>query len=166
MAVMEQIPGILDSSHLSAFDLDSVLGQVVAFIRDCFQLPRVAVLLLDPANSELCVRKSSGWPADAAAVRIPVGKGIIGQAAALRQTVAVPDVFRHDGYIPVMTDTRSEVAIPFVAGDKLLGVLDCQSDHEIIFAPESVELLTVCSAHVSLALRHARMHEREQRLAA
>ncbi|MFB3915363.1 MAG: diguanylate cyclase [Terriglobales bacterium] len=156
----------MDSSYLSAFDLDSVLGQVLAFIRDCFQLPRVAVLLLDPGSGELIVRKSTGWPAEAAAVRIPVGKGIIGQAAVLRQTVAVPDVCRHEGYIPVMVDTRSEVAIPFLAGDKLLGVLDCQSDHEILFAPESVERLTVCSAHVSLALHHARMHEREQRLAA
>jgi diguanylate cyclase (GGDEF)-like protein len=162
---MEQTGRIFDSTHLSSFDLDTVLEGILAFIRDHCHVQRAAVLLLPAPTGELSMRKSVGWPADVAAMRISVGEGIIGQAARLNHEVCVPDVNQHDGYVPLTLDTRSELAIPLIACDKPVGVLDLQSDQENFFDGECIALLRACSSHVCLALRHAWMHEREKRLA-
>ena len=62
-----------------------------------------------------------------ACVRIPVGKGVCGEAAARRQTVVVPDVNRFPGHITCDPASRSEIVVPVVEEDVLRGVLDVDS---------------------------------------
>jgi GAF domain-containing protein len=62
-----------------------------------------------------------------ACVRIPVGKGVCGEAAAQRQTIVVPDVSRFPGHITCDPASRSEIAVPVVEEDVLRGVLDVDS---------------------------------------
>lgn len=164
VALMKEIARAFDTTQPANFDLDAVLEQVLTLAHDRYRLPQVAVFLLDPATGELRIRKSMGWTADT--VRIPAGEGIIGQAAILNRTLCVPDVSKHEGYVPLIADTRSELSIPLMAGGRLRGVLDFQSDQEKQFNGDLIGLLTLCSTHVSLALSHAWMCERNQKLAA
>jgi GAF domain-containing protein len=62
-----------------------------------------------------------------ACVRIPVGKGVCGEAAARRQTIVVPDVNRFPGHIACDPASRSEIVVPVVEEDVLRGVLDVDS---------------------------------------
>ncbi len=62
-----------------------------------------------------------------ACVRIPVGKGVCGAAAARRQTVMVPDVNRFPGHITCDPASRSEIVVPILEKDVLRGVLDVDS---------------------------------------
>ena len=62
-----------------------------------------------------------------ACVRIPVGKGVCGEAAARRQTVVVPDVNRFPAHIACDPASRSEIVVPVVEEDVLRGVLDLDS---------------------------------------
>lgn len=62
-----------------------------------------------------------------ACVRIELGKGVCGTAAANRSTVVVPDVHAFPGHIACDAASRSEIVIPLVRGDQLLGVLDLDS---------------------------------------
>jgi GAF domain-containing protein len=62
-----------------------------------------------------------------ACVRIGMGKGVCGTAAARRQTVIVPDVHEFPGHIACDANSRSEIVVPLVQGDRLLGVLDLDS---------------------------------------
>jgi GAF domain-containing protein len=62
-----------------------------------------------------------------ACVRIPVGKGVCGEAAARRQTIVVPDVNRFPGHIACDPASRSEIVVPIVEKDVLRGVLDLDS---------------------------------------
>lgn len=59
-----------------------------------------------------------------ACVRIPLGKGVCGTAAARRQTVVVPDVREFSGHIACDADSRSEIVVPILVGGRLVGVLD------------------------------------------
>lgn len=59
-----------------------------------------------------------------ACVRIPVGKGVCGTAAARRETVVVPDVNLFPGHIACDAASRSEIVVPIVEGEVLRGVLD------------------------------------------
>lgn len=75
-------------------------------------------------DGELVVGPFQGKPA---CVRIALGKGVCGTAAAQRKTVVVPDVHEFPGHIACDAASRSEVVVPLIAGDGLLGVLDIDS---------------------------------------
>jgi len=75
-------------------------------------------------RGELLVGPFQGKPA---CVRIALGKGVCGQAAAQRVTLVVPDVQRFPGHIACDAASRSEIVIPLLVDDTLIGVLDIDS---------------------------------------
>jgi L-methionine (R)-S-oxide reductase len=75
-------------------------------------------------GGELVVGPFQGKPA---CVRIPLGKGVCGAAASSRTTLVVPDVHDFPGHIACDAASRSEIVIPLIKGDALLGVLDIDS---------------------------------------
>jgi L-methionine (R)-S-oxide reductase len=76
------------------------------------------------AHEELVVGPFQGKPA---CVRIPLGKGVCGSAAAQRTTLVVPDVHAFPGHIACDAESRSEIVIPLLSAERLLGVLDIDS---------------------------------------
>jgi len=62
-----------------------------------------------------------------ACIRIPLGEGVCGTAAKERQTVVVKDVHEFPGHIACDPDSRSEIVVPMISGDKVFGVLDIDS---------------------------------------
>jgi L-methionine (R)-S-oxide reductase len=75
-------------------------------------------------NGELVVGPFQGKPA---CVRIALGRGVCGTSAARRETVLVPDVHAFPGHIACDSASNSEIVVPLVSGDRLLGVLDLDS---------------------------------------
>jgi GAF domain-containing protein len=75
-------------------------------------------------NGGLVVGPFQGKPA---CVRIPLGKGVCGTAAATRKTIVVRDVHEFPGHIACDAASQSEIVVPLLRGDKLLGVLDIDS---------------------------------------
>jgi len=75
-------------------------------------------------NGQLVLGPFQGRPA---CVRIPLGKGVCGTAAAQRRSVLVPDVNAFPGHIACDGASRSELVVPLLVGDDLLGVLDLDS---------------------------------------
>lgn len=63
----------------------------------------------------------------AACIRIPLGKGVCGTAAAERRTQLVEDVHAFPGHIACDAASRSELVVPILDGDRLIGVLDLDS---------------------------------------
>jgi GAF domain-containing protein len=80
--------------------------------------------LVEPARGDLLLGPFQGKPA---CVRIPVGRGVCGTAAARRETVVVPDVHAFAGHIACDSASNSEIVVPVVRGDRLIGVLDLDS---------------------------------------
>jgi len=80
--------------------------------------------LVEPERGDLLLGPFQGKPA---CVRIPVGRGVCGTAAARRETVVVPDVHAFPGHIACDSASNSEVVVPIVRGGTLLGVLDLDS---------------------------------------
>ena len=75
-------------------------------------------------NGELVVGPFQGKPA---CVVIPLGKGVCGTAASTRRIIRVPDVYAFEGHIACDAASRSEIVLPLVRDDELLGVLDIDS---------------------------------------
>ena len=84
----------------------------------------VGFYLVDEASGDLLVGPFQGKPA---CVRIPIGSGVCGTAAARRRTVVVEDVHAFPGHIACDSASNSEIVVPVLSGDRLLGVLDLDS---------------------------------------
>jgi GAF domain-containing protein len=80
--------------------------------------------LVEPVRGDLLLGPFQGKPA---CVRIPVGRGVCGTAAARRETVMVADVHAFPGHIACDSASNSEIVVPVVRGDRLIGVLDLDS---------------------------------------
>lgn len=164
---MHRIALLYDASQavLSNLDLDSVLTQILATARDYFQLQNAAILLLDQHRQELYVQTHYGRDELLRTMRIPVGSGITGAAAQLKRPVYAPDVRKDPRYLPSVAETRSELAIPLMVRDQVIGVLDFQSDADDYFDAETIDLLTIFSTQASIAFENARLYSLERRRA-
>jgi L-methionine (R)-S-oxide reductase len=87
----------------------------------------------------------------AACVRIPLGTGVCGTAAARRATVIVEDVHAFPGHIPCDAASNSEIVVPLLAVDDLIGVLDLDSPEYGRFGPADAALLETLAAQLVAA---------------
>jgi diguanylate cyclase (GGDEF)-like protein len=164
---MNKIAVLYDAGQavLSTFDLDEVLQRILEIAHDYFHLRNVAIVLLDQRSQQLYVRSQIGWDEGQDKVLLPPGQGITGAAALKKQPVYAPDVSQDPRYFCSAKSTRSELAIPLMVRDEVVGVLDCQSDHVNHFDSETIDLLTLFSTQASIALQNARLYSLEQQRA-
>src|SRR6202035_5841716 len=118
----------------------------------------VAILLLNRETQQLYVRSQIGWDEGQDTIRLAADQGITGAAVSKKQPVYAPDVSKDPRYICAAQSTRSELAIPLMVRDEVVGVLDCQSDRVDRFDHETIELLTLFSTHASIALQNAHLY--------
>jgi GAF domain-containing protein len=89
----------------------------------------------------------------AACIRIPIGKGVCGAAAASRESQCVEDVHAFPGHIACDADSRSELVVPVLDGARLVGVLDLDSPVPARFDSHDVEGIERLIAAVASRLR-------------
>ena len=164
---MHKIAILYDASQavLATFDLDEVLSQILCIMRDYFHIAHVAILLMDNETQILRPRTHAGWNKESEEVQISLGRGLIGTAAKLRRPIYAPDVASDPRYIRTIPSTRSELAVPLLVRNQVVGVLDCQSDEPDFFDSETIDLLTLFSTQASIALQNAQLYSQERRRA-
>ncbi len=94
---------------------------------------------------------------------VPIYEGIIGAAASLRQPVVVPDVTLDPRYRMVNAETRSELAVPMIFKNRVVGVMDLESPQLNYFTPEHVQVLSILAAHLAVSIENARLYEQVAR---
>ncbi|MBV6685332.1 GAF domain-containing protein [Bacillus sp. JRC01] len=93
----------------------------------------VGFYLFEEESNELVLGPFQGLPA---CVRIPLAKGVCGTAASERKTMLVEDVHAFPGHIACDAASQSEIVVPIVKDDKLIGVLDIDSPEKARFDEE------------------------------
>jgi L-methionine (R)-S-oxide reductase len=73
--------------------------------------------------------------------RIPIGRGICGAAARERETIIVDDVNADSRYLACSLETKSEIVVPIISGERVLGEIDIDSDRAAAFGPADKRLL-------------------------
>ncbi len=91
------------------------------------------------------------------------GEGIVGAAAASRRPVLVPDVSKDPRYLRVNPETRSELAIPMIHQNRVIGVLDLESPQLNYFTEDHAQTLSILAAHLAVSLENARLYEKVRR---
>src|SRR6202050_1940722 len=94
-----------------------------------------------------------------------MGLGSAGQVALTRQPILLNDVTTSDIYVDVNPDVRSELAVPLIAKNRLIGVMDIESEEAGYFRPEHLHLLTLTASRIAQAIENARLYSRVSRQA-
>jgi diguanylate cyclase (GGDEF)-like protein len=164
---MQKVAILYDASQavLSAVDQDEVLEQILAILRDYFHVSNVTILLLNEQKTELIPKAQIGWGSGKLDIKISLEDGITGAAVRQKRPVYVREVANDSRYIATCKTTRSELAVPLMVRDSVIGVLDCQSDQADFFDEETIDLLTLFSTQASMALQNAKLHSLERQRA-
>jgi sigma-B regulation protein RsbU (phosphoserine phosphatase) len=145
----------------ASLDLDEVLARSAALIKRHIDYEIFGVLMFEGDGSYLKHRFSIGYPPDLAAnLRIPLGQGISGTAAASGHPVRVGDTLHDPRYIHAVDGVRSELAVPLMLRGKCIGVLDIQSQQPEYFTREQQNILTLLASRLAVAVENARLFER------
>jgi PAS domain S-box-containing protein len=144
-------------------DLDLLLAQSVELIRESFDLYYVQIYLADSAGRNLALRAGTG-EAGAALVRrghaLPIGPGSInGVAAATKKATVVPDTFKSATFLPnpLLPDTRSEMAVPLVVGEQVVGVLNLQDDQPGSLTDAALPVFETLAGQLAIAVDNANL---------
>jgi sigma-B regulation protein RsbU (phosphoserine phosphatase) len=143
----------------STLDLDDLLAKVAARTKTLINYDAFSILLFDPAHQMLRHRFSLRYDERVQLDYIPAGKGITGAAAATGQLVRVEDTQADPRYIAVNPGIRSEISVPLIVRDRLIGVLDLESDRLGYFTEEHEQLLEPLAPLVAQAIDNARLYE-------
>ena len=149
-------------------DLEGMLQNAVDIIQERYDLYYAQVYLADPAGNSLILRAGTGEPGQKLVQRghrLPIGVGSInGTAATNRQPVVVTDTTTTVGHRanPLLPLTRSELAIPLMAEDKLVGVLDLQSDQPGGLTDENIPGFTALAAQLAVSIQNAALFSETQ----
>ncbi len=153
---------------VSILDLDTLMNQVAELIKQRYGYYYVGIFLLDDSGERVVSRGGTGEAGRALCHQefsLEVGQeGIIGWVAENRTVARVNDVARDERYVSVdaIPATRSELALPLVAGGEMLGVLDIQSDRIWAFNDDDVRVLESLAGQVSVAIQNALLYESER----
>jgi phosphoserine phosphatase RsbU/P len=149
----------------TTLDLQTLLNRTSELVRSIIPYKIFSILLLNDRTNELRMRFQIGHTPETQRMRIPLGKGVVGQVALTRQPMLVNDVSQIEGYIDVNPNVCSELAIPLILKNRLIGVLDLESEQTGFFKPEHLHLLTLTGSRIAQAIENARLYTRVSRQA-
>ena len=174
----------------NVLDLNELATRVTELIQQTFHYYYVAIFTLKEGSTSLRFRSSAmrkvadiptpegPQPAESSrtggpqeAVEVEIGQGLVGQAATSGERILVEDVKQDARYrfIDSLPETRSEVVLPLKIGERVLGVLDIQSDQSQAFHPNDLLILGALADTIARAVEGARLysdlHRRADQLA-
>lgn len=150
----------------TTLDLDTTLRRVTELVRKVIDFEIFAILLLNEKTKELRIRFSIGYlPEVAERIRIKVGEGVTGTAVERRQAVLVNDVTKAPQYIDAIPNVRSELAIPLIVKNCVIGVIDIAAPQPNYFTEEHKQLLTLIASRMAVGIENARLYTRTNRQA-
>jgi phosphoserine phosphatase RsbU/P len=153
----------------SILNLDQLLKRIGDLLSKVIDYQMFSILLLDESKQKLVHRFSVRFKESIQLKHdIPVGKGLVGAAAQARKPVLAPDVARDPRYIKANPETRSELCVPLIYKDEVIGVLDLEHTRRGYFTEDHVRTVSTLAAQVAIAIENARLYERiareEQRM--
>ena len=184
--ILQQVSTVINST----LNLDEILDIVLGTMDDLFGFSH-SILLLDDSEETLSVVASHGYEEDAIGAKVPVGTGLIGVVAKKRRMMRLGNLGQRRAYLstvrsqmeqegqaveigeptklPGLPNVESQIAIPLVIKDKLIGVFSVESEEHRVFSERDEILITIVANQAASAIHNAQLYrateERRKQLA-
>jgi sigma-B regulation protein RsbU (phosphoserine phosphatase) len=150
----------------TTLDLDTTLRRVAELVRKVIDYEIFAILLVNEKTQDMRIRFQVGYAREVAErIKIKVGEGVTGLAAQRREAILIDDVSKHPEYISAAPNVRSELAIPLIVKNRVIGVLNLETHEAGRFTEEHKRLLTLIGSRMAVGIENARLHTRTTRQA-
>jgi len=144
----------------SILNVDQLLKRIAELLSRLIDYQMFSILLVDPSGEKLQHRFSLRFQESIQLKNlIPIGQGLVGHAAQHKQAILVTDVSKDPRYILLNPETRSELAVPLIYKDNVIGVLDLEHTRRGFFTEDHKRTVTTLAAQVAIALENARLYE-------
>ncbi len=159
--LFQQRETLQDIAHdiTSELDRDTLLQKTLERSLEILNCEFGSISVLEPSTNKLQFRYAVGKDEDKS---VSMGEGLIGTAAQERKTVRVGDVSKDNRYIEHVGKTQSELDIPLLVGDRLVGVLNAESSRLNAFSEEDQHLAEVLAAQAAVAFHKTELYEDAQ----
>jgi phosphoserine phosphatase RsbU/P len=141
-------------------DMGRLLEQILDLVFQVVRYDAAGIYIVDKQTQWIMRQTIRGYDPDRDdAVRLKIGKGLIGWAVKTGQGVIVSDVTTDPRYVNARDQTRSEMVAPIRIGTEVLGAFNLESDEPDAYEEEDMELLTAFAAQAAVAIERTRLHE-------
>jgi two-component system, NtrC family, sensor kinase len=144
----------------STIDLDELLERLLQVSREVFRFENAMIRLLDEDGEQLVAAASYGYDEDAVRRTLRLGQGVMGRAALSLAPVLVEDVRTLPDYVAGIPGARSELAVPLLCRNKLIGVINVESARPGAFSADDIEPLMTLGRQAAIAIDNARLYGR------
>ncbi len=142
----------------STISLDELLQRILRISREVFRFENALIRLLDAERQVLVTAASYGYGEGATATEIRLGQGVMGRVAQTGKPVLISDVSRLPDYIHGIQGARSELAVPLVAREQVIGVFNVESRRAHAFRQEDIAPLMTMAGQAAIAIENARLY--------
>jgi len=147
----------------SSLDLNEVLNLIIDALQTVVPYDAAAIVLLDEDQNSVVERTVRGYASDRDTINLKMGEGISGSAAETGKAIIVPDVSRDDRYVQHRPETKSEMAVPMLSGDQVIGVFNIENDRANAYNEDAQSLLEAFASQASIAIQNARLFDDARR---
>lgn len=149
----------ITSTAASGTTLEEALESAVNGLQVTLGGDRVIIFLADREKKFLEIKASVGYAEDISGMQIEIGKGLIGWVAAHRRSLRIRDVNEDPRYIMLSANTRSELAVPLIYRNELLGVINVESEQVDAYSENDEEMLGTLGGSLAAIIANARLLE-------
>ncbi len=143
----------------SSLDLNEVLNLILDSLRELVEFDAGGVYLVYPDTDDIMAITTRGYdPGMESQVKLKFGEGIVGWVAKNVEPVIVDDVSADSRYLNARDQTRSEIVVPLVTGERIVGVLNLESNNLNAFGAEALELIETFGSQAAITIERARLH--------
>jgi GAF domain-containing protein len=147
----------ITSSAASGTTLEEALESAVKGLQVTLGGDRVSIWMTDRDHKFLEVRAAVGYSEEVNEMRVPVGSGITGWVAAHHRLLRIDNVLEDSRYIQASANTRSELAIPLIYRNEVLGVLNVESEQIAAYTENDEEMLGTLGGSLAAIIANARL---------
>ena len=148
---------------LASLDLQQIIQSVITILKDTFKYTYISIYILQ--DQVLHLAAQVGYPAEMIINEIPAVSGITGRCVQQKQIQFIQDVTRDPAFLQAAYGIESEICVPLLKEDTVLGVINVESVPGHQLAENDVALLAALAGPVVIAIENARLHARVKELA-
>ncbi len=147
----------------SILDLDELLQRVAELVKRVIDYEMFGILLLDEDHQELVLRQAVNFGPGKEKSRLSVSEGLCGAAVRSKKPILVADVRKDTRYVSLVPETCSELVIPLLHKDRVVGVFDVESPELGRFTERHVKVLMPLASQVAGAIVNAGLYDEIRR---
>ena len=143
----------------SSLDLEEVMTLILQCLKEVVKYDAGGIFLVDPNSMDIIRITVVGYdPEMESKVQLKFGEGVVGWVAKNAEAVIIGDVSKDLRYLNARDETRAEIVVPLLVEEKVVGVINLESDNVDAFGKDDLDLIKTFGSQAAISIERAKLH--------